>query len=91
MHCIHIHVLRVGCVTCRGPGGDGPKYLVNAGAIDFAGSGAVHMVGGIAALCGCWIIGPRIGRFLPDGTVGSYSVLASPFLSPLAIIRACSK
>jgi Amt family ammonium transporter len=31
--------------------------------IDFAGSGVVHMVGGMAALIGIWVIGPRHGRF----------------------------
>lgn len=45
------------------------NLLFGSGAIDYAGSGAVHMVGGMAALCGAIVVGPRIGRFLPDGTV----------------------
>ena len=33
---------------------------------DFSGSGVVHMVGGAAALIGCKLIGPRIGRWDPQ-------------------------
>jgi Amt family ammonium transporter len=38
------------------------------GAVDFAGSGVVHMVGGAVALAGALVIGPRIGRFNRDGS-----------------------
>ncbi|KAL0548080.1 hypothetical protein IC582_012521 [Cucumis melo] len=41
--------------------------LFGSGVIDFAGSGVVHMVGGIAGLWGAFIEGPRIGRFDHNG------------------------
>lgn len=36
------------------------------GAVDFAGSGVVHAVGGFVALAGAIVIGPRIGKYGPD-------------------------
>ncbi len=38
------------------------------GALDFAGSGVVHAVGGFAALAGALVIGPRLGKFNKDGS-----------------------
>ena len=37
------------------------------GALDFAGSGVVHAVGGYIALAGCLLLGPRIGRYTKEG------------------------
>jgi Amt family ammonium transporter len=37
--------------------------------VDFAGSTVVHSVGGWAALAGVIVLGPRIGKYLPDGGV----------------------
>ena len=41
---------------------------LGAGYVDFAGSGVVHMVGGVAALTGALAIGPRLGKFNADGS-----------------------
>ena len=41
----------------------GGGWLAQLGFHDFAGSCAIHMVGGIAALVGAKILGPRIGKF----------------------------
>jgi ammonium transporter, Amt family len=41
------------------------------GAVDFAGSGVVHMIGGTIALVGAIVIGPRIGRFNKDGSANA--------------------
>ncbi|MBL8058163.1 MAG: ammonium transporter [Anaerolineales bacterium] len=41
------------------------------GAVDFAGSGPVHLIGGAVALAGAIVIGPRIGRFNKDGSANS--------------------
>ena len=45
----------------------GGGWLAEMGFHDFAGSTAVHMVGGICALIGAAIIGPRIGKFDSKG------------------------
>ena len=44
----------------------GGGWLAQMGFHDFAGSCAIHMVGGISALIGAAILGPRIGKFTKD-------------------------
>ncbi|WP_297425251.1 ammonium transporter [Clostridium sp.] len=60
----------------------GSNFGLGHGAVDFAGSGVVHAMGGMIALSSAIIIGPRIGKFKKDGT-------ARPFPGhdiPMAII-----
>ncbi|MBO6215554.1 MAG: ammonium transporter [Lachnospiraceae bacterium] len=44
----------------------GGGWLSRLGFHDFAGSNCIHMVGGICALIGAWMLGPRIGKFVRD-------------------------
>jgi len=48
---------------------NGSAWLSDTGFIDFAGSTVVHSVGAWVAVVGICIIGPRNGRFRPDGTL----------------------
>jgi Amt family ammonium transporter len=45
----------------------GMNWGLGHGAVDFAGSGVVHAMGGIIALAGAMVIGPRIGKFDAQG------------------------
>ena len=49
----------------------GGGWLSQLGFIDFAGSCAIHMVGGISALIGAAILGPRIGKYGKNGKVNA--------------------
>ena len=44
-------------------------WLGRLGYVDFAGSGTVHALGGIFALVGATVLGPRIGRYNKNGAV----------------------
>ncbi len=45
----------------------GGGWLSQLGFHDFAGSTAVHFVGGLTACLGAWMLGPRIGKYGKDG------------------------
>jgi Amt family ammonium transporter len=46
----------------------GNSLHLGLGYVDFAGSGVVHAVGGVAGLAGAIVLGPRIGKFNKDGS-----------------------
>lgn len=56
----------------------GGGWLAQMGFHDFAGSCAIHMVGGISALIGAKILGPRIGKFGKDSSGKITKVNAFP-------------
>ena len=56
----------------------GGGWLSQMGFHDFAGSCAIHMVGGISALVGAKILGPRIGKFTKDKEGNVVKVNAFP-------------
>jgi ammonium transporter len=45
----------------------GKEFGLGHGHVDFAGSSVVHMVGGVAALAGAIVIGPRLGKYTKSG------------------------
>jgi len=45
----------------------GQNFGLGHGHVDFAGSSVVHMTGGMIALAGAMVLGPRIGKYGPDG------------------------
>jgi ammonium transporter, Amt family len=46
----------------------GRNFGLGHGALDFAGSSVVHMVGGVAGLAGAIVLGPRMGKYRANGT-----------------------
>lgn len=56
----------------------GGGWLSKMGFHDFAGSNCIHMVGGICALIGAAMVGPRIGKFVRDGSGKVVKIHAFP-------------
>ena len=56
----------------------GGGFLAQWGFHDYAGSNCIHMVGGICAFIGAWMLGPRIGKFEKDKTGRIIKVNAFP-------------
>ncbi len=46
----------------------GKNFALGHGHVDFAGSSVVHMTGGVCALIGAKVLGPRLGKFNKDGS-----------------------
>lgn len=51
----------------------GKNYGIGNGYVDFAGSGVVHAVGGLCALAGAMVLGPRIGKYNKDGSANAFA------------------
>ncbi len=50
----------------------GKYFGLGHGGVDFAGSSVVHAMGGMMALAGAIVLGPRIGKFAKDGTARAF-------------------
>jgi ammonium transporter, Amt family len=46
----------------------GNTFGLGHGTVDFAGSSVVHMQGGVIALVGGWLLGPRLGKYNKNGS-----------------------
>ena len=66
-YCIYSAVISLVIYPISGHWIWGGGWLAQIGFHDFAGSTAVHMVGGVAACVGAKILGPRIGKYGKDG------------------------
>jgi Amt family ammonium transporter len=62
-------------------------WLAQMGFNDFAGSAAVHAMGGFAALAGAIVVGPRIGKYNKDGSINTIMGHNIPLAAVGAFIR----
>src|SRR5204863_6578428 len=51
----------------------GNSLHLGHGVVDFAGSGVVHAMGGVAALAGAIVLGPRLGKYDREGNARTIS------------------
>ena len=65
-YCIYSAVISLIIYPVSGHWIWGGGWLAQMGFHDLSGSCAIHMVGGICALIGAWMLGPRIGKFTKD-------------------------
>ena len=66
-YCIYSAVISAVVYPVSGHWIWGGGWLARMGFHDFAGSTAVHMCGGAAALIGARVLGPRMGKYTEDG------------------------
>ena len=65
----------------------GGGWLSQLGFHDFAGSCAIHMVGGISALIGAALLGPRIGKYTKDESGKSHKGKCFPRVTTLQSVH----
>ncbi len=66
-YCVYSAVISLCIYPITGHWAWGGGWLYQMGFHDFAGSAAVHMVGGLIACLGAWMLGPRIGKYDKNG------------------------
>ncbi len=66
-YCFYSICISLFCYPISGHWIWGGGWLSSLGFHDFAGSTAVHMVGGAIACLGAWMLGPRIGKYDKNG------------------------
>jgi Amt family ammonium transporter len=66
----------------------GTNFGLGHGHVDFAGSSVVHMTGGVCALAGAMVLGPRIGKFNRDGSPNAIAAHNIPMAAVGTLILA---
>lgn len=84
-YCIYSLVISLIVYPISGHWGWGGGWLSQMGFHDFAGSALVHMVGGVAALVGAIMLGPRIGKYEVVGKKTKKNGKTVDLLKPRAI------